>query len=208
MPALPKTSCSTSCLGVVAGGKISWKWLYEEASLFMRQVGLTLPPSTVVRQPSAAHKQLIQIARALAARATVILLDEPTSSLSTKEADNLFELLEDLKKRGVTLIYVSHKLEEVYRIADRISVMRDGKLMGTRKTAELERRELVRMMIGRDVREQRIGPTQVNEQRVVLKVEGLTKAGKCRDISFELREGEILGFTASSARDEASLHGC
>src|SRR5258708_7075848 len=87
-------------------------------------------------------------------------------------------------------------------------VMRDGKLMGTRKTAELERRELVRMMIGRDVREQRIGPTQVNEQRVVLKVEGLTKAGKCRDISFELREGEILGFTASSARDEASLHGC
>jgi ribose transport system ATP-binding protein len=179
---------------VVAGGRISWKRLYEEASLYMQQVGLNLPPSTVVRQLSAAHKQLIQIARALAARATVILLDEPTSSLSAKEADNLFELLEGLKKRGVTLIYVSHKLEEVYRIADRISVLRDGKLMGTRKTAELERRELVRMMIGRDVREQRIGPTRVNEQRAALKVEGLTKAGKCRDISFELREGEILGF--------------
>ncbi|MBV8831958.1 MAG: sugar ABC transporter ATP-binding protein [Acidobacteriaceae bacterium] len=179
---------------VVACGKIISKRLYEEASLYMQQVGLNLPPSTVVRQLSAAHKQLIQIARALAARATVILLDEPTSSLSTKEADNLFELLEDLKKRGVTLIYVSHKLEEVYRIADRISVLRDGKLMGTRKSAELERRELVRMMIGRDVREQRIGPTRVNEQRVVLKVEGLTKAGKCREISFELREGEILGF--------------
>lgn len=179
---------------VVAGGKISWKRLHAEASLFMRQVGLNLPPSLPVRQLSAAHKQLIQIARALAARATVILLDEPTSSLSTKEADTLFELLEDLKKRGVTLIYVSHKLEEVYRLADRISVLRDGRLIGTRKRAELERRELVRMMIGRDVREQRIGPTQVDEHRVVLKVEGLTKAGKCRDISFELHEGEILGF--------------
>jgi ribose transport system ATP-binding protein len=179
---------------VVAGGRISWKRLHAEASLFMRQVGLNLPASLPVRHLSAAHKQLIQIARALAARATVILLDEPTSSLSTKEADTLLELLEDLKRRGVTLIYVSHKLEEVYRLADRISILRDGKLIGTRKRAELERRELVRMMIGRDVREQRIGPTQVNEQRVVLKVEGLTKAGKCRDISFELREGEILGF--------------
>ena len=179
---------------VSRGGRINWKRLYEEASLFMREVGLNLPPSTIVRQLSAAHKQLIQIARALAARATVILLDEPTSSLSTKEADNLFMLLEDLKKRGVTLIYVSHKIEEVYRIADRISVMRDGKLIGTRKSAELERRELVRMMIGRDVREQRIGFTQVNEHRVVLKVQDLTKKGKCKDISFELHEGEILGF--------------
>jgi ribose transport system ATP-binding protein len=124
---------------VSVGGRISWKRLYKEAEFFIRQVGLDLPPSTIVRQLSAAHKQLIQIARALAARATVILLDEPTSSLSSKEADNLFTLLEDLKRRGVTLIYVSHKLEEVYRISDRISVMRDGKLMGTRKSAELER---------------------------------------------------------------------
>lgn len=178
---------------VVTGGKISWRRLYAEASLFMRQVGLDLPPSTIVHGLSAAHKQLIQIARALAARATVILLDEPTSSLSTKEAENLFKLLEELKEDGVTLIYVSHKLEEVYRIADRISVMRDGKLVGTRKPAELDRRELVRMMIGRDVREQRIGSTQVNERNVVLKVEGLTRIGKCRNISFELHEGEILG---------------
>jgi ribose transport system ATP-binding protein len=178
---------------VSVGGRISWKRLYKEAEFFIRQVGLDLPPSTIVRQLSAAHKQLIQIARALAARATVILLDEPTSSLSSKEADNLFTLLEDLKRRGVTLIYVSHKLEEVYRISDRISVMRDGRLMGTRKSAELDPRELVRMMIGRDVREQRIGSTQVNEQRVVLKVEGLTRIGKCKGISLELREGEIVG---------------
>ena len=113
---------------VSSGGRVNWRRLYEQASVFMREVGLNLPPSTVVRRLSAAHKQLIQIARALAARATVILLDEPTSSLSLNEADNLFALLDDLKKRGVTLIYVSHKIEEVYRIADTISVMRDGKL--------------------------------------------------------------------------------
>ena len=124
----------------------------------------------------------------------MILLDEPTSSLSLNEADNLFALLDDLKKRDATLIYVSHKIEEVYRIADTISVMRDGKLIGTRRSTELERRDLVRMMIGRDLREQRIGPTAVNEGKVVLKVETLTKIRKCRAISFELHEGEILGF--------------
>jgi ribose transport system ATP-binding protein len=179
---------------VSSGGRVNWRRLYEQASVFMREVGLHLPPSTVVRQLSAAHKQLIQIARALAARATVILLDEPTSSLSLNEADNLFALLDNLKKCGVTLIYVSHKIEEVYRIADTISVMRDGKLIGTRRSTELERRDLVRMMIGRDLREQRIGPTAVNEGKVVLKVETLTKTRKCRAISFELHEGEILGF--------------
>jgi ribose transport system ATP-binding protein len=96
--------------------------------------------------------------------------------------------------RGATLIYVSHKIEEVYRIADTISVMRDGKLIGTGTSTALERRELVRMMIGRDLREQRIGSTEVNERKVVLKVDALNRVRKCRDISFELHEGEILGF--------------
>ena len=179
---------------VSRGGRVNWRRLYEEALVYMREVGLHLPPSTVVRQLSAAYKQLIQIARALAARATVILLDEPTSSLSLIEADNLFRLLAGLKMRGATLIYVSHKIEEVYRIADTISVMRDGKLIGTATSTALERRELVRMMIGRDLREQRIGSTEVNERKVVLKVDALNRVRKCRDISFELHEGEILGF--------------
>jgi ribose transport system ATP-binding protein len=179
---------------VSRGGRVNWRRLYEEALVYMREVGLHLPPSTVVRQLSAAYKQLIQIARALAARATVILFDEPTSSLSLIEADNLFRLLAGLKMRGATLIYVSHKIEEVYRIADTISVMRDGKLIGTGTSTALERRELVRMMIGRDLREQRIGSTEVNERKVVLKVDALNRVRKCRDISFELHEGEILGF--------------
>jgi ribose transport system ATP-binding protein len=179
---------------VSSGGRVNWNRLREEASVFMREVQLRLPPTTVVRRLSAAHKQLILIARALAARAKVILLDEPTSSLSGPEADNLFHLLAKLKKRGVTLIYVSHKIDEVYKIADRISVMRDGKLVGSHETAELQRRELIRMMIGRDAREERIGSTCPNRERELLRAEGLSRTGKCRNASFELHEGEILGF--------------
>src|ERR1700747_860631 len=96
----------------------------------MRAVGLNIDPGQLVRRLSAGQKQLLQVARALSAHAGVILLDEPTSSLSPQEADNLFELLAELKKQEVTLIYVSHKLDEVYKISDRVSVMRDGKLIG------------------------------------------------------------------------------
>jgi ribose transport system ATP-binding protein len=179
---------------VSSGGRVSWKRLREEASVFLREVGLHLPATAVVRRLSAAQKQLIQIARALAARAKVILLDEPTSSLSGHEAENLFNLLDDLKDKGVTLIYVSHKIDEVYQIADRISVMRDGKLVGSRKTGELRRAELIRMMIGRGAREERIGSTCPNGERGLLRVEGLRRTGKCKNASFELYEGEILGF--------------
>jgi ribose transport system ATP-binding protein len=179
---------------VSSGPRVNWKRLREEASVFMREVGLHLSPTIVVRRLSAAHKQLIQIARTLAARAKVILLDEPTSSLSGHEAANLFHLLDGLKKRGVTLIYVSHKIDEVYKIADRISVMRDGKLVGSCKTAKLQRAELIRMMIGRDAREEWLGSTCPNARRRLLGVEGLSRTGKCKNASFELCEGEILGF--------------
>jgi ribose transport system ATP-binding protein len=146
-------------------GKINWKLLNAAALEHMRAVGLNLAPDQIVRQLSAGQKQLLQIARALAGQATVILFDEPTSSLSGHEADNLFRLLADLKKQQVTLIYVSHKLDEVYKISDIVSVMRDGKLIGTSKTDELPRQELIRMMIGRDAREERIGETQMNREK-------------------------------------------
>jgi ribose transport system ATP-binding protein len=175
-------------------GHIHWKQLNEAALEHMRAVGLNLPPHQLVRRLSAGQKQLLQIARALAAQATVILFDEPTSSLSGHESDNLFRLLAELKNRQVTLIYVSHKLDEVYKIADSVSVMRDGKLIGTRKTADLPRQELIRMMIGRDAIEKRIGSTRMNPENVLMQVEKLTKFGKCNEASFELREGEILGF--------------
>jgi ribose transport system ATP-binding protein len=160
----------------------------------MEAVGLKVAPTQSVMSLSAGQKQLLQVARALSAQAAVILLDEPTSSLSGHEADNLFLLLGNLKKSNTTLIYVSHKLDEVYQVSDLISVMRDGKLIGTRSARELPRSELVRMMIGREAGEQRIGQTRANSNRVLLQTENLTKKNKCKNASFKLREGEILGF--------------
>ncbi len=175
-------------------GRINWKVLNRAAGEYMEVVGLKLAPTQSVMSLSAGQKQLLQIARALSARAAVILLDEPTSSLSGHEADNLFLLLANLKKSNTTLIYVSHKLDEVYQVSDLISVMRDGKLIGTRFTEELPRSELIRMMIGREAGEQRIGQTRANPNRVLLQTENLTRKNKCKNASFELREGEILGF--------------
>jgi ribose transport system ATP-binding protein len=175
-------------------GRIDWNQLNGAAGEYMEAVGLKVAPTQSVISLSAGQKQLLQIARALSARAAVILLDEPTSSLSGHESDNLFLLLANLKKSNTTLIYVSHKLDEVYQVSDVISVMRDGKLIGTRSAADLPRNELIRMMIGREAGEQRIGQTRANPNRVLLQTENLTKKNQCKRASFELREGEILGF--------------
>jgi len=175
-------------------GIVNWHKVNEIASKYTALVGLNLPVNTPVRHLSAAQKQLIQIAKALAANAKVLLLDEPTSSLTEHEANNLFEILRRLKAEGVTLIFVSHKFEEVFAISDRISVLRDGRHVGTKATAELTKPELVRMMIGRDCKDDHIGKLTVNRDREMLRVEHLSRVDKARDISFSLYEGEILGF--------------
>jgi ABC-type sugar transport system ATPase subunit len=132
-------------------GIIDWPAVERTARRYLDLVGLPLPPDTVIKRLSAAHKQLVQIAKALAAEARVLLLDEPTSSLTEHEARNLFALLRGLRDKGVTIIFVSHKLEEVFALCDRVSVLRDGRLVGTRPIAGLTRPEIVTMMIGRDV---------------------------------------------------------
>ena len=174
-------------------GIVNWRKVNEIASTYTAMVGLNLPVSTPVRGLSAAQKQLVQIAKALAAHAKVLLLDEPTSSLTEHEANNLFVMLRKLRDDGVTILFVSHKFEEVFAICDTISVMRDGRHVGTRPAAELTRPELVRMIIGRDCKDEHLGRLDVNRDRELLRVEHLTRAGKARDISFSLHEGEILG---------------
>jgi len=161
----------------------------------MRAVGLNMGPRPIgpeiERRPKNSYSRSPE---QLSAHAGVILLDEPTSSLSAHEADNSFPALGRAQEATGPLIYVSHKLDEVYKISDRVSVMRDGKLIGSRMTGELPRHELIRMMIGREAREQRIGDTRTNRDNIILQVDNLAKAGKCKNASFELREGEILGF--------------
>jgi rhamnose transport system ATP-binding protein len=158
----------------------------------LARLHLSLPPDAPMERLSAAHCQLVQVARALAFDCRVLVLDEPTTALTTAEADHLFRVLDDLKERGVTILYVSHRLPEVFRLCDRITVLRDGQYAGTYERASVAPDQIVRAMVGRDL------PARIKEEtpagaEVVLKVQGLTRAPWVHGINMEARRGEILG---------------
>jgi len=175
-------------------GIIDWGRVNRVAQTYMDMVGLRLPASRPVHRLSAAQKQLAQIAKALAARARVLLLDEPTSSLTEFEARNLFAILRELRAQGVTILFVSHKFEEVFGLCDRVSVLRDGRVAGGVAIGDITPPALIAMMIGREYLEERLGAPSVAPAREVLRAEHLARRGKARDVSFSLAEGEILGF--------------
>ncbi len=175
-------------------GIIRWDEVNKAALMYMRMVQLDIPPDTLIKGLSAAQKRLVQIAKALASDARVILLDEPTGALTAHESANLFKILRDVRDRGVTLVFVSHKFDEIFDLCDRATVLRDGKWICTRKTADLKINELIQMMIGREFTQAHLGRINVNRDRIVLESEGLTRHGRIHDASFTLHEGEILGF--------------
>ena len=151
-----------------------------------------LPTNLMGDQLSAAQRQIVEIARALKSGVRVLALDEPTSSLTDEEVDQLFALVRRLRTEGVAIIYVSHRINEILRLCDRVAVLRDGRLMAVRPSSELTQHEIVRLMVGRelsDVFERRRAPTE----RVALRVSGLSSIWH-RDIDFEVRAGEIVGF--------------
>ncbi len=175
------------------GRIIQWKKLYEESKFFMDMVGLDLSPKMKIGGLSAAHKQLVQIARAFASDADILLCDEPTSALTLREADNLFEILKDLKKQGKTIIFVSHKLDEVLSLCDKLSVLRDGKHVGTRNCSDVTKQDIIKMMIGRETTDSFLGFLDI-EERKVLEVKNISQEGTFNNVSFDLKKGEILGF--------------
>lgn len=175
-------------------GPVNWKAINKVAQKYMEMVGLELPPATIIRDLSAAQKQLVQIAKALASNAKILLLDEPTSSITEHEAENLFTILRELKQQGVLIIFVTHKIEEVFVVCDRISVLRDGKCVGTDMAENLDKHAVITMMIGRETEEEAYGILDVNHENPVLEAKDISKKGKIEDASFTLYEGEILGF--------------
>ncbi len=196
---IPESTVAESILidklqNVTIAGIINWKRVNRAAEKFADMVELELPPDTLIRSLSSAQKRLVQIASALASDARVILLDEPTGALTKHESKNLFRILHDLKDKGVTIVFVSHKFEEVFSVCERVTVLRDGELIRTEDISALTPPDLVRMMIGRDVTESHLGSIDVNMGKIPLKVEHLTRRGEIYDASFELHEGEILGF--------------
>lgn len=155
-------------------------------------IGLDLNVRTKAKNLSIAEMQLIEIAKAISNHAKVIIMDEPTSALSDKESEMLFKIIFDLKSKGVAIIYISHKLEEIFQIADRITVLRDGKYIATKNTKELNKNSLISLMVGREIENLFSSDSRV-PGNVILEVQGLTKKSKFDDINFTVHAGEVLG---------------
>ncbi|WP_407180981.1 sugar ABC transporter ATP-binding protein [Bradyrhizobium sp. STM 3562] len=178
--------------GIVDAGKV-----VARAEAILERLGVSFSPRTKVARLSLGERQLVEIARALSSDARIIVLDEPTTSLTSRETDRLFEVIAGLKAQGIAIIYISHRMEEVYELADRVSVLRDGGYVGTLERRELSASALVSMMVGRD-----LSAFYKKEHRppgarrpVALAVRGMSDGVLVRDCSFDLHEGEVLALS-------------
>jgi rhamnose transport system ATP-binding protein len=172
---------------------IKWGERRQRARELLDRVGATVSPDALVRDLSMPQQQLVEIASALGGQAKALILDEPTASLSDREVDNLFRVIRDLRTQGVGMIYISHRLEELPQIADRVTVLRDGAYVGTRKIGEVDRAEMIRLMVGRSL-EAVFPKIEVPLGDVVLETLGLGCAESgVREVSLHVRAGEILG---------------
>ncbi len=169
-------------------------------------LGLAIDPARPVRDLSVAQQQLVEIARALISEARVIVLDEPTAALSGREGDRLLTVVRRLRANGLAVVYVSHRLEEVFALADRITVLRDGRHIQTSQTADVDRRQVIRWMVGRDVSEE-FPPRRARPGTTRLAVSRLTAPPRVRDVSLSIREGEIVGLAGlvGAGRTAAAL---
>ena len=168
--------------------------LNRKTKEYLESMNIDIKPTTLVQDLSLANQQMVEIAKGIVNNPKILIMDEPTSALSSKETEALMQIIRKLKENGCAIIYISHRIEEIFEITDEISVLRDGKYIGTLKTREAEVDELISMMVGREMEE--IYPPKEYEYRtenVLLSVENYTKESFYEDISFTLHEGEILG---------------
>lgn len=186
-------------------GFIKWTELRYKTKQILKHIGIDIDPSTLVGDLSVGMQQIVEIAKALSQNAKIIIFDEPTSALSEKEVNLLYRVINDLKSKGVTIIFISHKLMEVFKISDKLSVLRDGKLIGTRKTKETSIEEIIKMMVGRELGN--LYPdksSHIGEK--IFSVKGFSRKAKFEGIEFDLYKGEILGFAGlvGSGRTEVA----
>src|SRR5919198_2950483 len=171
--------------------RIDGRRMRREAAAVFKQLGVRIDPDRVARGLSIADQQLVEIVKALTTNARVIVMDEPTAALTTAEVDRLFGIVETLRARGNAILFVSHRLEEIFAICQRVTVMRDGRHILTKPIGELTTQSVIRAMVGRDM--DALFPKVPSEPGgVVLKVERLTREGVFTDVSFEVRSGEIV----------------
>jgi inositol transport system ATP-binding protein len=173
-------------------GFIDDRALWRRTSELLGALGININPDDRVSDLTIAQRQMIEIARAVSYEAHVLIMDEPTSALSEREVAQLFTIVHDLKARGSAIIYITHKIDEVFRIADEVTVMRDGRVVGSSPASQLDRDRLITMMVGRELT-QLFPKDNVPADRVLLSVKDLSLDGTFSDVSFDVRAGEILG---------------
>jgi len=197
------------------GGLIDWSGLYHQTGELLGRFGIALDPAAVVKDLGIGQQQLVEIAKALSKKSKILLLDEPTAALTESEVDILFNIIRDMKKQGIACIYISHKLDEIFAISDRITILRDGHTAATLETGQTDKNEVIGHMVGREIGD--MFPRRLDEAKVgdvLFKVDGLTVAGPERskpvleDISFELVAGEVLGLGGlmGAGRTELLMH--
>lgn len=175
-----------------ATGLVDWPAMRERARALLDRIDADIPPEMPLKRLSVAQKHLVEIARALSHEAQVVIMDEPTAALSANEIDDLFRIVAQLKAEGRAIVFISHKFDEIFRIADDYVCLRDGEKVGEGPISSVTEPQLVRMMVGRPV-DQVFPKRDVAIGDVTLRVEGLSNATEYADVSFELRKGEILG---------------
>ena len=172
-------------------GALAHKKLNKQASLVMQDLGMDIPATARMKSLSIGEMQMVEIAKAVSNKSSILIMDEPTSAISQKETEVLFRIIDTLKQQGKAIIYISHKMDEIYRLADTITVLRDGKHIATRSSESLRMDELISLIVGRELSEQFTKQVQPRGD-VLLEVKGLC-TDEINDISFNLRQGEIIG---------------
>jgi len=173
---------------------INWSTMYRDAREILGRVRTDLDVRKPVNECSVAQQQIVEIAKALSFSSKVIVMDEPSATLTDHELKALFDLIRGLKKDGIGMIYISHRLEEIFEIGDRVTVMRDGQYIGTKEVSEVHREDLIHMMVGRELKDE-YPKERFARGEEVLRVEGLGIDGAFQDVSFSLHKGEIMGLT-------------
>ena len=170
------------------------KQLNKQTAELLNKLNLDLDPKTKVRHLTVAKQQMVEIAKALSFNSKILIMDEPTTALTETEIDTLFKIINSIREKGVGIIYISHRMDELKRISDRITVMRDGTYVDTLKTSETEMSKVIQLMVGRHVYIESKPNIASGEKETVLKVSNMSTKNLLKDVSFELKKGEILGF--------------
>lgn len=175
-------------------GIVRMEKMINDTKQLFDNLGIHIDPRLKMRQLSVANIQMVEIAKAISYNSDLIIMDEPTSAITEKEVEQLFNIITDLRTKGMSVIYITHKMDEVFKIADDITVFRDGKHIATESAGNLNKEKLIEMMVGRELTEIYL-KDDVEKGEVVLSVRNLTKKGQFNDVSFDLHKGEILGLS-------------